>query len=130
MLELDVKKCIVSNISIGQPVVVNFGMRESHPELFSCKESQYLLVEMDIGIKGSDAANLFSVQVLSVEALRYHHIHLKKNPNNKYIVLFECSWEIIEARLEEIIHSCQGYTFDDCCEKLRHSFNWEYENMK
>lgn len=125
MKELYVKGCIVSNAFGGQPIAVKFGQRESHPELFPAGEDIYLLVEMDIGIAGDNATNLFSVEVLSVEAMHYHNIKLRKNPKSKYIVLSECSWENIEARLEENIRLCHGHSFDDCCEKLKHFFNWE-----
>lgn len=99
---------------------------EWHPKNL---EEIYFVLEMEIGYKNRDSADVFQVVVATPEAIRSRQKHLPSYiPGREYFIVLSYSWENLEKELTKIVESCSCEIWEECVKKLTKYFLWEYED--
>lgn len=89
----------------------------------------YFVLEMEIGYKSKDSADVFQVIVATPEAIRSREKHLPNYiPGRKYFIVLSYSWADLEKELTKIVEGCSAETWEESVKKLSRYFLWEYED--
>ena len=90
-------------------------------------------LELSVGLPGSEAADIFQVCVATPAGLKSalgRRVKPRGSAQARPIVLNSYSWSAALAAIQERLASCEGVDWLEIQEKLRHEFDWEYENYK
>lgn len=91
----------------------------------------YVHVELEIGNRGREGADLFQVVVATPEGLRARAAGQEGVIEDRaIIVVSDFSWPDLERRLTQIVASCNGFSWSDAVQKLQRYFRWEYEDER
>lgn len=87
------------------------------------------LLEMEIGDKAADGADLFYVVIATPEGLR------SDSPRSVLVeratlVFSEFSWDIVKTTLQNILTRCSGDSWNAAVVRLQRYFQWEYEDYR
>lgn len=89
-------------------------------------------LEIDLGQKGFEGANVFDVLVATPEALQKHWDEYKRSnrqfPDRNLLVFGEYSWNLVHERVKKIVKSCERDTWQESVVCLNRYFRWEYED--
>ena len=91
----------------------------------------YLLVELEIGERGVDGADIFSLLIATPEALRARaadgtSVLLGRGS----LVVAQFDWPDIWEKIQALVASCAAETWGETCWKLQRHFCWEYESFQ
>jgi hypothetical protein len=94
----------------------------------SPKEVYYPL-ELSIGPKDDQRADLFHVLVASPEAIRSRFANsLKCRSGHHLLLVAEHDWPSIARYCEDVVRDCAADTWDEVAVRLGRHFRWEYED--
>jgi hypothetical protein len=112
-IKLEVKSMISPDLDYGKV----------HWEPDNCS----VLVEVEIGEKGKEGADIFYFNVVTPKFLLEH-------PTNRwgrgYLILKEFSWREIESFLNKLIHFVKKDTWDEVAVELSKELHWEFDNYQ
>ncbi|MFF2909420.1 Imm8 family immunity protein [Paenibacillus sp. NPDC057934] len=80
-----------------------------------------------IGTRESNACDNFDFTVISPRALEKKLSTTNLIHGRAYFILMEFNYQVLKERLNSIVSSCQGETWDEIALKLSPYFYWEYE---
>lgn len=88
-----------------------------------------VLVEVNIGIKGQDASDIFSFVVITPKAMS----HLEP-PDYRWgrgwLIMEYFSWSAVESAIDKLCSSTTGVSWNQIAEELSKWLFWEFENYK
>lgn len=86
-----------------------------------------VLIQAEIGPKGSEGAEIFQFEVVTPR-------WLLANPQLRWarsqLFLPEFSWNEVEALLKRLVSSVSGETWEEIAIKLSRYMHWEFEDYK
>ena len=86
-------------------------------------------LELEIGERADERADLFYIQVATPEGLR---AALKPSgtvlADRAVLIISEYSWRGVQLAVEGIVPSCAADTWTECVLHLQRHFRWEYED--
>jgi len=92
-------------------------------------EEVYILVQLDIGQIGKEAADIFSCVIATPEALMKQMVDGKKVLSDRALIVVNgFDWPTIYKHLSEIVERCSDENQITEQWKLQRFFLWEYED--
>ena len=91
------------------------------------REQVFLGLDLEIGLRGERASNMFHVRVATPEALRRHGGGLCV-VKHRTLVISDFDWKQLSALLDDIVRDCVRGSWEESCAVLQRYFNWEYED--
>lgn len=92
-------------------------------------EQIFISLDLEIGLKGETASNMFHVKVATPEALRSRQ-HEYVIARNRTLVIDEFDFKKLREAIQEIMQSCSKQTWEESCICLQRFFQWEYEDYR
>jgi len=92
-------------------------------------EDVFFVLDMGIGQKGRDGADLFYVTVATRQALKRYRRVIGTTSQGP-IVIDEFSVDEVLHRVNTIIAACSGENWMDSVDRLRQHFDYEYADYK
>lgn len=92
-------------------------------------EQVFISLDLEIGLKGETASNMFHVKVATPEALRSRQ-HEYVIARNRTLVIDEFDFKKLREAIQEIMQSCSKQTWEESCICLQRFFQWEYEDYR
>lgn len=84
-------------------------------------------IEVEIGIKGKEGADLFQLTVVTIQCLQ------RRNESfwgKGYLITPSFSWNNVKESLEKMLMHCSGESWNDVAIKISSFLEWEFENYK
>ncbi|MFG0229201.1 Imm8 family immunity protein [Achromobacter sp. 413638] len=91
------------------------------------REQVFLGLDLEIGLRGERASNMFHVRVATPEALRRHGGGFCM-VKHRTLVISDFDWKQLTALLDDIVRDCARGSWEESCAVLQRYFNWEYED--
>ncbi len=89
-------------------------------------ENCHILVEFEIGPKGSEGADVFSCEVVTPVALK----QVDKRWGKGLLIVQNFSWPLVESSIQNLLSHCVGNDWNEVAEKLNKELYWEFENYR
>ena len=86
-----------------------------------------ILIEIDIGLKGEEGADIFYFTAITPKAIAEHP---EKRWGRGYLIMPIFSWGEIKKSLENLLMHCSGEDWNEISSKLSKELHWEYENYQ
>jgi hypothetical protein len=91
------------------------------------REQVFLGLDLEIGLRGERASNMFHARVATPEALRWHGGGFCK-VKHRTLVISDFDWKQLTALLDDIVRDCARGSWEESFAVLQRYFNWEYED--
>ena len=112
-LKLEIKSIISPDLDYGK----------AHWEADNCA----VLVEVEIGEKGKEGADIFYCTAITSKFL---YEHPESRWGRGYLILEEFSWKEVELFLNKLLSFIKKETWDEASAELNKELQWEFENYQ
>ncbi|WP_409290599.1 Imm8 family immunity protein [Peribacillus sp. SCS-37] len=93
-------------------------------------EEIYYLLEFNVGYVNDKASDIFYVFVATPEGLRKRKKTSSDWVTNKHLIVRDYSFDLVEAKINEILFKCTGPDWEKSVQNLLKYFDWEYDGRE
>lgn len=86
-----------------------------------------IFIEVEIGPKGQEGADIFSFEVVTPKFLmRKADTHWGRG----YLIVASFSWSVVENAVQKLLSHCARQTWQEVAMEIGKELHWEFENYQ